>query len=86
MEQYQYYYIGCAGKSIKSIGNRSPLPKLPVGYKMVWPLQKAVWQVLNKLNTRPPYDPAIPLPREVEILRVHTKTYTRMFTGTLETA
>ena len=30
--------------------------------KLIQPLWKMVWRLLKKLGTKPPYDPAIPLP------------------------
>ena len=47
--------------------------------KIVQPLWK---NVLKLLNTKLPYDPAIPPPREMKKY-VHTKSCTQMFTAAL---
>lgn len=50
--------------------------------KMVYPLQKTVWQFLKQLNMELPYDPAIPFlgtyPKEMKT-STQTNTYPKMF-------
>ena len=54
--------------------------------KLIQPLWKMVWRLLNKLGIKPPYDPAIPLlgiyPEEI---KTEKDTCTPMFTAALFT-
>lgn len=49
---------------------------------MVQPLQEAIWQLLKKLNIKPPYDPATPPPRELKAY-IRTDIHTNGHSSTI---
>ena len=52
--------------------------------KLIQPLWKMVWRLLNKLGIKPPYDPAIPLLGiHTEETRIERDTCTPMFIAEL---